>query len=201
MPRRDQLTYDVGQKRRFSLAGLNPRLLALLIIVVVLAVLLVVWTASTPSSSTSGADHGSRAVAAPSSPAPSSAPSGTPTAAPSAAPSQVLSGSDASQTTKAPGHSQAAAVRFVTAWLERVPAKRKAELQQTATSGLAEELMLTSAANIPNATAKGQPRLEDASEFSAQFVQALSDGMRIRLYLVADPQSKLGWLVTSVEEA
>jgi len=61
--------------------------------------------------------------------------------------------------------------------------------------------MLTSTANIPDAQASGSPQLADASEYSTQFVQRLSDGMRIRVYLVADPQSKYGWVATSVEQA
>jgi len=191
--RRDQLTYDVGRRRTVGPAGVNPRLFVLLIIVLALAAALVAWTAgsgSSPSSTTP--DHGTRPVAAPPSPT-SSTPSPTPPPA--------LTGSDAEQAIRAPEGSKTAVVRFVAAWLDRVPKIRRAELQQTATSGLAEELMLTSQENIPKATAKGPPRLEDASEYSVQFTQRLSDGMRIRVYLVADPQSRYGWTATSVEQA
>lgn len=191
--RRDQLTYDIDRRRTSGLAGVNPRLLVLLIIVLALAILLVVWTVSSGSSPSSTApDHGTR----PHTPARAlSSATSSPT------PSPALVGTDADHANRVPGGSRTAAVRFIAAWLDRVPKTRRAELQQTATSGLAEELMLTSQANIPKATAKGAPRLEDASEYSVQFTQLLSDGMRIRVYLVADPQSRYGWTATSVEQA
>jgi hypothetical protein len=66
---------------------------------------------------------------------------------------------------------------------------------------LTEQLMLTSAANIPRATAKGHPALEAASSYSVQYLQTLSTGMRVRVYLVADPGSRYGWIATSVERA
>lgn len=195
MRRRDELTYDLGTPRTSGPAGVNPRLLALLIIVLALAVALVVWTARSAGSSVNATapDHDNGLVAS-SRPSPA-----IPT--PAGKPSLLLAGSDADQADHAPPGSTTAAVRFVAAWLDRVPRTRKAELRQTATSGLAEELMLTSAENIPRASAKGPPRLADASEFSVQFVQSLSDGMRIRVYLVADPQSRFGWMATSVEQA
>lgn len=194
MPRRDQLTYDIAPRRGSSLSGLNPRLVALLIIVLAIATALVLWTASSARSSPASApDHRGASVASPRLSHPSALPSRTPSAA--------LIGSDAGESDQAPDGSRTAAVHFVAAWLDRVPKTRKSELQQTATSGLAEELMLTSDANIPRATAKGPPRLEDASEYSVQFLQTLSDGMRVRVYLVADPQAEFGWVATSVEQA
>ena len=192
--RRDQLTYDLGGRRTSSLTDVSPRLVALLIIVVVVAAALVAWTVASARSSPGAAAprHELRAAL----------PTASPTSAsPSRTPSPALAGSDAGQAVSIPAGSRTATIRFVAAWLDRVPKTRKAELQQTATSGLAEELMLTSAENIPRATAKGPPQLEDASEFSVQFTQTLSDGMRIRVYLVADPQSRFGWTATAVEQA
>jgi hypothetical protein len=66
---------------------------------------------------------------------------------------------------------------------------------------LTEQLMLTSSANIPNAKADGEPELEAASSYSVQYVQTLTSGMRVRVYLVADPGSRYSWVATSVERA
>jgi hypothetical protein len=66
---------------------------------------------------------------------------------------------------------------------------------------LTEQLVLTSPANIPKAKAEGDPELEAASAYSVQYVQSLTNGMRVRVYLVADPGSRYGWVATSVERA
>lgn len=194
MPRRDPLTYDVEQRRTTSWAGLNPRLAILLIIVLAMAVVLVIWTARSagppPRSATPA--HARPHVAA----------SGrTASATPTASASAARMGSDAHASEHVPAGSRTAATQFVAAWLQRDPKARKSALQQTATAGLAEELMLTSPSNIPNATAQGDPALEHASEYSVQFVQTLTNRMRVRIYLVADPQARYGWVASSVEQA
>jgi hypothetical protein len=61
--------------------------------------------------------------------------------------------------------------------------------------------MITSSANIPNAKVEGDPELEAASAYSVQYVQTLTNGVRVRVYLVADPGSRYGWVATSVERA
>jgi hypothetical protein len=61
--------------------------------------------------------------------------------------------------------------------------------------------MLTSAANIPDANRVGGPVLADASAYSVQFLQRLSDGMKVRIYLASDPQATYGWIATSIEKA
>jgi hypothetical protein len=83
--------------------------------------------------------------------------------------------------------------------LERAPKARKSGLQEVATAGLTEQLMITSTANIPKVKAEGDPELEAASAYSVQYVQTLASGMRVRVYLVADPGSRYGWVATSVE--
>jgi len=85
--------------------------------------------------------------------------------------------------------------------LERDAKARKSGLEQVATAGLTEQLMLTSPANIPKAKVQGGPELEAASAYSVQYVQTLTSGMRVRVYLVADPGSRYGWVATSVERA
>ena len=195
MQRRDRLTYDVELRRAPALSGVSPRLIALLAVVVVLAAVLMIWTATTAGSSPRSSNEPAHAQ-----PALGSSSSASTAPRPTVSPT-VATGSDARSSDRAPVGSRTAASEFVAAWLDQTPKSRKIELQKTATSALAEELMLTSTANIPDAQASGSPQLADASEYSTQFVQRLSDGMRIRVYLVADPQSKYGWVATSVEQA
>lgn len=194
MPRRDLLTYDVAHRRRSWWAGAHPGLVVLLIVVLALAVVLVTWTARSgrPTSGSAPPTHVVSAAAVS-----RRSPSATPR--PSASP--ALIGSDADGSDHAPRGSRTAAARFIAAWLEREPKARRSALQDTAAPGLAEQLMLTSPSNIPKATVKGVPVLEHASAYSAQFLQTLSDGMRVRIYLVADPQARFGWVASSVERA
>lgn len=110
-------------------------------------------------------------------------------------------GSDAADQVTVPEGSQEAASRFVQAWLDPDPTTRKAGLEQVSAPALTEELLLTDPANIPLATPRGAPVLDDASAYSVQFTQALSTGMNIGIYLVADPQARYQWLATSVERA
>lgn len=189
MRRRDLLTYDIDPRSaRSGTGGPNRRLLALLVIVLAMATVLVVWTVRSPARSSSSAPV---SAPAPVVAAPSSA-STTPTPTPL--------GSDASTTQQAPDGSRAAAVRFIAAWLERSPTARKDALKDTAAPGLAEQLIMTSDDNIPRAGPTGSPVLEDASTYGVQFVQRLSSGMTVRVYLVSDPQSRYGWVATSVEK-
>lgn len=207
MRRRELLTYDLDQ-RRTALPAVSVRLIVLLVIILGMAAALATWTATSAGSSPGSAaaagarSAGSPAVRQTAAPIRAAADPGSPraTTSPGAIRPVVQTGTDADTAGHAPEGSTAAVTRFVAAWLEAAPVPRKRELAQTCTSGLAEELMLTSAANIPKARAKGEPRLEDASPYSAQFVQALTDGTRIRIYLVADPQSRSGWLATAVEQ-
>jgi hypothetical protein len=189
VPRRDELTYDVAERRRF-VGGPSPSLLVLLVVVVVLAVVLVGWTVrSGGGSGRDRADAVPRVVA-----------SSTPRPSPSPTPSNGA-GSDATSAERAPGGSENAVSRFVAAWLEQRPKARKGKLERTAAPGLASQLLLTAPENIPDAEPAGEPVLEDASPYSAQFLQDLDDGSRIRIFLVSDPQARFGWLATSVEQA
>ena len=115
--------------------------------------------------------------------------------------SALPSGSDADEGLAIPEGSQDAASRFVRAWLDPDPKTRKPALRATASPELADELGQTDPANIPKATVVGPPALADASTYSAQFTQALSGGLRIEVYLVADPAAPYGWLATSVDRA
>lgn len=124
----------------------------------------------------------------------------TPTPAPSSS-SPLPSGSDAGEGLEVPEGSQQAATAFVRAWLERDRTTREPALAQVSSPALAEGLMLTDPANIPRARPRGAPVLEDASTYSAQFTQALSVGPAIKIYLVADPEARYGWLAASVEQA
>lgn len=187
MPRRDDLTYDVGQPQSRGPVPWLP--LLVLVAVLALGTLLVAGVVR------SGAD----AQAAPA-PTPSTSASSA-SVPPTTASSPLPSGSDAAEGLAAPEGSQQAASAFVAAWLDTDRATRQPALQETASPALAEELMLTDPANVPRATPRGAPVLTDASTYSAQFSQRLSSGMEILVYLVADPAARHGWFATSVEQA
>ena len=186
MPKRDQLTYDLGQPSRGPLPWL-PLLVGLAVLS--LAALLV-----------AGALEGHRAV--PAAPQPAVAVSPTLTPMPQApTPAPPASGSDAEEGLALPDGSREAASAFVAAWLDRNPRTRKVALEQVSSPALAEALMLTDPANVPRARPRGAPVLQDAATYSVQFSQALSTGATVSIYLVADPGARYQWLATSVEQA
>jgi hypothetical protein len=188
LARRDQLTYDVEEPRRQRPVPLGPLLLLVAVLAVsTLLVLGVVTSIRAPHAAPPPVTAPATAVGTP-------APSAGPTTA-------VPSGSDADEGLGAPDGSAQAARAFVAAWLEQDPAARKQAVEQVSVPALAEGLMLTDPANIPRATPRGAPALDDASTYSVQFTQALSTGGPIRIYLVADPAARYGWLATSVERA
>jgi hypothetical protein len=183
LARRDQLTYDLGQPSRRPLPWLP---LLLVVAVLGLAALLV-----------QGALRSQRA--SPAAPQLGVVTSPTPTRA--SAPPPSPSGSDAQEGPGLPEGSRQAASRFVQAWLDRNPATRETALHQVSTPALAETLMLTDPANVPRASPRGAPVLEEAGTYSAQFRQPLSTGATVSIYLVADPAARYRWLATSVEQA
>ncbi|CAA9316573.1 MAG: hypothetical protein AVDCRST_MAG61-2039 [uncultured Friedmanniella sp.] len=187
MPRRDELTYDLGPSpSRRSIPWPSVLLLVtVLALTIVLAASLV--TGSRPSPETA-------APAATASADPASPSDGTST-------TPLPTGSDAGDGLGVPEGSREATTRFVRAWLDPDPKTREAALQEVAVPALTEQLMLTDPARIPRATPKGAPVLDEASTYSAQFTQALSTGRSITVYLVADPQAKYRWLTTSVAQA
>lgn len=190
MVRRDQLTYDLGQKSRLSVPWKPALLLAA---VIALAGLLLTWTVLA-ARSPQPAPAGEPVAAATAGPATTADP-GTATASP------LPSGSDAGEGMGLPDGSQQAASAFVRAWLDRSAKTRGPALGAAATPALAEQLMLTDPANIPRAQPRGAPVLDDASTYSTQFTQTLSTGMKIQVYLVAEPEARYGWLATSVDQA
>ena len=188
MARRDQLTYDLSEKSRPAVPWKPALLLAAVIAVVGLLLMWMVMSSQTPQAA----------------PVTGPATTSSPTAAPdsdAASASPLPSGSDAGEGRGVPEESQQAASVFVRAWLDRDARTRKPALEQVATPALAEQLMLTDSTNIPKARPRGAPVLDDASTFSTQFTQALTSGMTIGVYLVADPESRYGWLATSVDQA
>lgn len=164
----------------------------LLVLVAVLAVVTVLVASLVSSGRTP------EAASSPEMPISAAAPSLTPASSPS---SPLPSGSDAGEGLAVPEGSQQAASAFVRAWLDRDRKTREPALAQVSSPALAEGLMLTDPANIPRVTPRGAPVLEDASTYSAQFTQALSTGPAIKIYLVADPEARYGWLAASVEQA
>ena len=128
-------------------------------------------------------------------------PTDTATSSSPTAPSPSPAGSDATEELTAPDGSRQVASRFIRAWLDRDPATREPALKEVAAPALAEQLMLTDPANIPRAKPRGNLVLNDASAYSAAFTQTLSTGMRIQVYLVADPTARYQWLTTSVDRA
>jgi hypothetical protein len=196
MARRDLLTYDVGQRRAPLLSRASVRLLGLLAVVVVIGAGLVIWTMASARPAATATAVGPAGL-----PATTPVPSASQPTPAAGSPSAALVGFDAKEPQRSPRGSSTAAARFIAAWLERDAKARKSGLEQVATAGLAEQLMLTSPANIPKANVQGGPELEAASAYSVQFVQTLTSGMRVRVYLVADPGSRYGWVATSVERA
>lgn len=188
MPRRDDLTYDLGPSSTRRTVPWGP----LLLLVAVLA-LTVALTVGLVTSSRRGSQA-----------APSAAGSITPDPMASSASTSATplpTGSDASDGLEVPEGSQEAATRFVQAWLDPDPTTREPALKEVAVPALTEQLLLTDPARIPRATRKGAPVLTEASTYSAQFTQALSTGGSITVYLVADPQARYRWLTTSVAQA
>ncbi|MBA8793673.1 cell division protein FtsN [Friedmanniella endophytica] len=188
MRRPDVLTYDVEDSARRRVPW---RSLLLLAAVVAVGALLIVWTA------TSGTTSASKP------PAPSAvskvAESTTPTITGSPT-TTAPAGSDETQPSTAPTESRQAVEEFVRAWLDRDPQSRKQALQDSAVPALAEQLELTSLDNVPAARPVGPPSVEDVSPYSVTFSQQLSSDLTIRVLVVADPQARLGWLATSVEQ-
>lgn len=189
MARRDQLTYDLDQGSRPPVPWKPVLLLA---VVVAIAVLLLVWAVVSSRTPQAALASGPAVASTTASPTASPIP-------PAASP--LPSGSDAEEGLAAPEGSQQAASLFVRAWLDRSAETRKPALEQLATPALAEQLMLTDPANIPRARPRGAPVLNDASTYSTQFTQTLSTGMKIQVYLVADPEAPYRWLATSVDRA
>lgn len=196
MNRRDRLTYDVGTERQRLTAAPSPKMVVLLIGVIVSGVLLVAWTlhGSTSARTADGAGVPPRSS--------SQQPTPTGTTTPGTAPStaRAITGSDAEAVAGAPKGSAQAAEQFVLAWLEKDPDLREPALKVVAIPGLVEQLMLTSRDNIPDTSAVGDPMLQDASTYSVEFAQELQNGKPVRIYLVADPEARYGWLTTSVEQ-
>ena len=188
MPRRDELTYDLGPSTNRQPVPWVP----VLLLVTVLGLTVVLCVGLVTSIRRGPETTAPPAVTVSASPAPSSG--GT-----SATPPPT--GSDAGDGLAEPEGSREATIRFVQAWLEPDPKTREPALRDVAVPALTEQLMLTDPANIPRATAKGRPVLNEASTYSAQFTQALSTGASIRIYLVADPQARYRWLTTSVAQA
>ena len=188
MPRRDELTYDLGPSSARRPVPWGPVLLLVTVVglTVVLCVALVTSTRRGPE------------AASP----PAVTVSANPTASSGGTSATPLpAGSDAGDGLGVPEGSREATSRFVRAWLDPDPKTREPALEEVAVPALTEQLMLTDPANIPRATPKGAPVLTDASTYSAQFTQALSSGASITVYLVADPQARYRWLTTSVAQA
>lgn len=197
MRRLDQLTYDTDPRpvHRSGPGGPSRPLIALLVIVLVLAAVLVLWAMQSPGRSSSLPAY-SGSAASPGSTVPATSAAASTNDRPTVRPL----GMDASTTAQAPDGSRAAAAGFVAAWLEHDPKVRKAALQATAAPGLAEQLELTSAGNIPPGRPTGPPVLQQGSAYRVQFVQSLTSGIKVRVYLVSDPQARYGWVATSVEK-
>src|SRR5688572_21292223 len=129
MPRRDQLTYDLGpSSSRRPIPWISVLLLVTaLALTIVLAAALVTGSRSSPERAAPAAT-----VSADPAP-PSDAASTTP----------LPTGSDAGDGLGVPEGSREATTRFVRAWLDRDPRTREPALQEVAVPALAEQLMLT----------------------------------------------------------
>lgn len=191
MARRDELTYDLNQQTRRQVPWTS---VALLVAVIAVAGLLLGWTVVSNRAPETRPAAQSTPLSTSAAATPSTSPS------PSSA-SPLPSGSDAEEGLSVPEGSQQVATLFVRAWLDVNAKTRKPALDRVASPALAEQLMLTDPANIPRTRPRGAPTLDESSTYSAQFTQSLSSGMKIQIYLVADPAARYGWMATSVDQA
>lgn len=167
------------------------RLLAL-VVVAVLAVVIVVVLQQRPNST------GNEAPPPTASPTQTAQPASV---SPSPSPSESTSeGTDASEASAQPtaGPIIDASTRFVTGWLDPNPQTRLVVLNAVATQSLTGKLADVDPAKINKSKPSGSPVVAESSDFAAVVDQSLSDGTAIRLYLVAEPTSQLGWLVDVV---
>lgn len=88
--------------------------------------------------------------------------------------------------------------RFVTGWLSTEPGRRRALIDSTCSPRLAELLLLSDPAKLPDAQPKGPPTLVRRGLGVESYAQHLSDGTAIVVDVVVDPGRRSGWMVTSV---
>lgn len=180
-PRPHVTTYDLT-RRRSPLRALWLALAALLGLVVAFAGMAAVSRAMTPHTPS---DEPSPAVSA----------SVTPSAA-SVTPSPPIT---APQDQVDELQIEATATRFVDAWLQRDRAKRKSQLESSATKELTAALMKTDDQNIPRTTREGSATIDSRADGVAIVLQSLADASVLRITLVQNDSAR--WLVTSVDEA
>lgn len=117
--------------------------------------------------------------------------------------SPLPDGRDAQEASTAPSQVVDCGRAFLLAWLATDPATRETGLKATATTDLAAQLMLTDPGNVPDLRPSGRPAVEGASATAATLVQQLggADGQTlvVAVVIVADPQSRYGWLVQSID--
>ena len=87
---------------------------------------------------------------------------------------------------------------FVKAWLSTEPRRRRGLIEATCSLRLAELLLLSDQAKLPDARPVGPPTLVRRGIGVESYAQGLSDGTSIAVDLAADPGRPSGWTVTSV---
>jgi hypothetical protein len=87
---------------------------------------------------------------------------------------------------------------FVMGWLSAEPKRRRALIESTCSLRLAELLLLSDPAKLPDARPVGPPTLVRRGVGVESYAQGLSDGTSIAVDLAADPGRSSGWTVTSV---
>lgn len=87
---------------------------------------------------------------------------------------------------------------FISGWLSPEPGRRRALIDATCSPRLAELLLLSDPAKIPDAQPEGPPALVRRGLGVESYTQRLSDGTAIVVDVVADPGRPSGWTVTSV---
>ncbi len=87
---------------------------------------------------------------------------------------------------------------FISGWLSPEPGRRRPLIDATCSPRLAELLLLSDPAKVPDAHPVGPPALVRRGLGVESYAQRLSDGTAIVVDVVADPGRPSGWTVTSV---
>lgn len=177
-PRPYRTTYDIGRRRT------SPRRMVWLVLAAVLGVVVAF----------AGIAAVSRAISRPAGQATTQQQSSAPTAATlSPTPSVVAPQDQAEEITI-----QNVASSFTDAWLQRDPAKRKAQLSATATAELTAALMKTDDQNIPRTGKEGSATIDSRAEGVAIAQQGLADTTLLRITVVKSSHDG-SWLVSDVD--
>ena len=113
-------------------------------------------------------------------------------------PSSVSASSQPSPIPAVTGDAAPTVSLFVKGWLSTEPKRRRALIEATCSPRLAELLLLSDPAKLPDARPVGLPTSVRRGLGVESYAQGLSDGTSIAVDLAADPGRVSGWAVMSV---